>query len=57
MPIIAMPVGADAVEKRYSDFARSFGANDVLLKPFARSDVVEVVERTLQSRSDPSASA
>lgn len=60
MPIIAMPVGADATEKRYSDFARSFGANDVLLKPFERSDVVAVVQRTLQARPgepDPSSSS
>ena len=47
MPIIAMPVGADTAEKRYSEFARSFGANDVLLKPFERSDVLDAVARVL----------
>jgi len=56
MPIIAMPVGADSAEKRYSDFARSFGANDVLLKPFDQSDVLEVVERALGHRGGPARS-
>lgn len=58
MPIIAMPVGANLVEQRYSDFARSFGANDVLLKPFERRDVVAVVRRTLGRTTDaPGASS
>lgn len=47
MPIIAMPLRADSTAKRYSEFAKSFGADDVLLKPFADTDVLEVVARVL----------
>jgi len=47
MPIIAMPLRADSAETRYSEFARSFGADEVLLKPFVETDVVDVVGRTL----------
>jgi CheY-like chemotaxis protein len=47
MPIIAMPLRADSAEKRYSKFARSFGADEVLLKPFVDTDVMEVVARAL----------
>ncbi len=47
MPIIAMPVRADPAETRYSEFARSFGADDVLLKPFVAADVLKVVRRVL----------
>ena len=47
MPIIAMPVGSDMAEQRYSEFAKSFGADDVLLKPFGQDDVLKVVRRTL----------
>jgi len=47
MPIIAMPMRADSTAKRYSEFAKSFGADDVLLKPFADTDVLDVVARVL----------
>ena len=48
LPIIAMPTGRDMTAQRYSDFAKSFGADDVLLKPFGQDDVVKVVDRTLK---------
>lgn len=57
MPIIAMPVRADSAEKRYSDFAKSFGADEVLLKPFVESDVLEVVRRTLGENGSSSSSS
>ena len=47
MPIIAMPLRADSTAQRYSEFAKSFGADDVLLKPFADTDVLDVVARVL----------
>lgn len=60
MPIIAMPGGKGLSAERYSEFARSFGADDVLVKPFERADVLEVLHRTLgedglQSGSNTSA--
>jgi len=60
MPIIAMPVRTDPAESRYSEFARSFGADDVLLKPFVATDVLEVVRRVLSHEGPqgaPSSSA
>lgn len=47
MPIIAMPAGKYLTASRYSDIARSFGADEVLLKPFTRADVLEVLQRVL----------
>ena len=47
MPIIAMPTRGNMAERRYSEFAKSFGANDVLLKPFGQDDVLKAVRRTL----------
>jgi CheY-like chemotaxis protein len=47
MPIIAMPAGKYLTEQRYSEFARSFGADDILLKPFGQADVLKVLRRTL----------
>ncbi len=47
MPIVAMPAGKYLTASRYSDFARSFGADEVLLKPFTRADVLEVLGRVL----------
>lgn len=47
MPIIAMPVGKYLTAERYSEFAKSFGADEVLLKPFTQADVLEVLGRVL----------
>jgi FixJ family two-component response regulator len=52
MPIIAMPLRADAAQKRYSDFARSFGADDVLPKPFVETDVLLAVRRSLDDKGE-----
>jgi len=60
MPIIAMPAGKGLSAERYSEFARSFGANDVLVKPFGAADVLEVLRRTLGQddlRGDSNSSA
>lgn len=47
MPIIAMPAGKYLTAKRYSEFAKSFGADDILMKPFGRAEVLKVLRRTL----------
>ena len=47
MPIIAMPAGKYLTAKRYSEFAKTFGADDVLMKPFGRAEVLKVLRRTL----------
>jgi CheY-like chemotaxis protein len=47
MPIIAMPAGKYLTAERYSEFAKSFGADDVLIKPFGRAEVLKVLRRTL----------
>ena len=47
MPIIAMPTGKYLTAKRYSEFAKTFGADDVLMKPFGRAEVLKVLRRTL----------
>lgn len=47
MPIIAMPAGKNLTAKRYSEFAKTFGADDVLMKPFGRAEVLKVLRRTL----------
>jgi CheY-like chemotaxis protein len=61
MPIIAMPAGKYLTAERYSEFARSFGADEVLLKPFGRDEVLAILERVLgrdgtEGRSKASAS-
>ena len=60
MPIIAMPAGKYLTASRYSEFARSFGADDILLKPFEQADVLKVLRRTLGqvgSQGDSNSSA
>ena len=60
MPILAMPAGKYLTAKRYSEFARSFGADEILLKPFGQADVLKVLGRTLGqvgSQGDPNSSA
>jgi CheY-like chemotaxis protein len=60
MPIIAMPAGKDVMAKRYSEIARSFGADDILPKPFRQADVLKVLRRTLGqvgSQGEPNSSA
>lgn len=47
MPIVAMPAGKYLTASRYSDFAKSFGADEILLKPFTPAEVLEVLERAL----------
>lgn len=50
MPIIAMPTRRGLSAERYSEFARSFGADDVLLKPFDQAEVLKVLRRILGGR-------
>lgn len=47
LPIIAMTAGAEVAEQSYGDYAKSFGADGVLPKPFTVDDVLKAVRQSL----------
>ena len=47
MPIVALSTGKHLTAERYSEFAKSFGADEVLSKPFAGDEVLAILARLL----------
>lgn len=50
LPIVAISGGGRVVEGDYLDIARSFGANEVLPKPFDPEELMEAVNRQISAK-------